>query len=145
MYYLQVIYPLLLNNTTETHDGCSFAIGPACYIITLLERNRQGDTCSENESKEKMQKLQMEKNGCPQCGSLNLGTDGTNGEVVCSQCGLVIVENALNRAPEGRAYTLEEQRSKSRTGAPIRYSNFDKGLHTTIRGFKRCWRPPAFK
>jgi transcription initiation factor TFIIB len=78
----------------------------------------------------------MENNGCPQCGSLNLVTDETNGEVVCSQCGLVITENALDRAPEWRAYTLEERRSKSRTGAPIRYSIFDKGLHTTINGFR---------
>jgi transcription initiation factor TFIIB len=79
---------------------------------------------------------QIEKTVCPQCGSPNLVTDETNGEVVCSQCGLVIIENALDRAPEWRAYTLEERRSKSRTGAPIRYSHFDKGLHTTIRGFK---------
>jgi transcription initiation factor TFIIB len=78
----------------------------------------------------------MEKTVCPQCSSPNLVTDGTNGEVICSQCGLVIVENELNRAPEWRAYTLEERFSKSRTGAPIRYSHFDKGLHTTIRGFK---------
>jgi transcription initiation factor TFIIB len=83
-----------------------------------------------------MQKLQMEKSECPQCGSVYLVTDGTNGEVVCSQCGLVIADNALNRAPEWRAYTLEERRSKRRTGAPIRYSHFDKGLHTTIRGYK---------
>jgi transcription initiation factor TFIIB len=84
-----------------------------------------------------MQKtLQMEKKVCPQCGSPNLVTDGTNGEVVCSQCGLVIVEDILNQAPEWRAYTLEQRRSKSRTGAPIRYSHFDKGLHTTIQGFK---------
>jgi transcription initiation factor TFIIB len=83
-----------------------------------------------------MQKLQMENNGCPQCGSLHLVTDETNGEVVCSQCGLVITENKLNRTPEWRAYTLDEQRSKSRMGAPIRYSHFDKGLHTTIRGYK---------
>ena len=84
----------------------------------------------------KMQKLQMGNNGCPQCGSLNLVTDGISGEVACSHCGLVIIENALNQAPEWRAYTVEEMRSKSRTGAPIRYSNFDKGLHTTIQGFK---------
>jgi transcription initiation factor TFIIB len=84
-----------------------------------------------------MQKtLRMENNECPQCGSLNLVTDETNGEVVCSQCGLVITENALDRAPEWRAYTLEERRSKSRAGAPIRYSIFDKGLHTTINGFR---------
>jgi transcription initiation factor TFIIB len=83
-----------------------------------------------------MQKLQTEKNDCPQCGSPNLVTDGTNGEVVCSQCGLVVVENEMNRAPEWTAYTLEERIPKSRTGAPIQYSHFDKGLHTTIQGFK---------
>jgi transcription initiation factor TFIIB len=87
-------------------------------------------------SEGKMQKLQMENNGCPQCSSLNLVTDGLNGEVICSQCGLVIMENALDQTPEWRAYTLAEQRSKSRTGAPIRYSHFDKGLHTTIQGLK---------
>ena len=80
--------------------------------------------------------LQMQTEGCPQCHSPNLVTDGINGEVVCSQCGLVIAEAMLNQAPEWRAFTLEERRSKSRTGAPIRYSHFDKGLHTTIRGFK---------
>jgi transcription initiation factor TFIIB len=83
----------------------------------------------------KMQKLKTEKNVCPQCHSPDIVTDGTNGEVVCSQCGLVIVEDLVSRAPEWRAYTLEERRSKSRAGAPIRYSHFDKGLHTTIRGF----------
>lgn len=80
--------------------------------------------------------LQIESTGCPQCRSPTLVTDGNNGEVVCSQCGLVIVENILNQAPEWRAFTLEEQRSKSRAGAPIRYSHFDKGLHTTIQGSK---------
>jgi transcription initiation factor TFIIB len=80
--------------------------------------------------------LQIENRACPQCHNPNLITDGNNGEVVCSQCGLVIIGNTLNRAPEWRAFTLEEQRSKSRMGAPIRYYHFDKGLHTTIRGFK---------
>jgi transcription initiation factor TFIIB len=84
----------------------------------------------------KMQTLQKERITCPQCHSANLITDENNGEVVCSQCGLVIEDDVLNQAPEWRAFTLEEQRSKSRTGAPIRYSDFDKGLHTTIRGFK---------
>jgi transcription initiation factor TFIIB len=80
--------------------------------------------------------LQSEKLECPQCHSPNLVTDGNNGEVVCSQCGLVIVEDTLNRAPEWRAFTLDERRTKSRAGDPIRYSHFDKGLHTTISGFK---------
>jgi transcription initiation factor TFIIB len=79
--------------------------------------------------------LQMEKIGCPQCPGSNLVTDGNNGEVVCSQCGLVIVEKVLNQSPEWRAFTLEDKRSRSRMGSPISYARFDKGLHTTIQGF----------
>jgi transcription initiation factor TFIIB len=79
--------------------------------------------------------VQMEKNKCPQCRSPDLVMDEENGEFVCSECGLVIIEDVFNQGPEWRAFTLEEQRSRSRTGAPIRYSRFDKGLHTTIHGF----------
>jgi transcription initiation factor TFIIB len=80
--------------------------------------------------------VQMEKNKCPQCNSPKLAMDEANGEVVCVECGLVVTEDLLNQSPEWRAFTLEEQRSRSRTGTPIRYSRFDKGLHTTIQGFK---------
>ena len=83
----------------------------------------------------KMQKLKIKKEECPQCHSSNIVTDGVNGEVVCSQCGLVIGDTSLNQAPEWRAYTLEERRSKSRAGVPVRYAQFDKGLHTSIRGY----------
>lgn len=80
--------------------------------------------------------LQIEKRGCPQCNDSNLVTDGNYGEIVCSQCGLVIVDTVLNRSPEWRAFTLEDYQSKSRMGSPISYARFDKGLHTTIQGFK---------
>jgi transcription initiation factor TFIIB len=79
--------------------------------------------------------LQMNKRGCLQCLSLNLVTDGNNGEVVCGDCGLVVTENMLNRSPEWSAYTLEEKQSRSRIGSPVSYARFDKGLHTTITGF----------
>jgi transcription initiation factor TFIIB len=59
--------------------------------------------------------------------------DTEMGETVCSKCGLVILDEALNRSPEWRAFTLEEKRSKRRVGAPADYSLFDKGLSTIIR------------
>jgi transcription initiation factor TFIIB len=112
-------------------------MNPLFPILTLIKRKRRGCLQPKNEVNEEMQKTQhIERRGCPQCGNTNLITDEYNGEVVCNQCGLVVIEDSLNRAPEWRAFTLDEQRSKSRTGAPVKYSTFDKGLHTTIRGFK---------
>ena len=70
---------------------------------------------------------------CPECGSPELVTDEWTGEVVCSRCGLVLLDEVLNRNPEWRAFTLEEKRSRRRVGAPIDYSRFDKGLSTIIR------------
>jgi len=70
---------------------------------------------------------------CPECGSPNLVTDEWTGEVVCSKCGLVILDEVLNLSPEWRAFTLEEKRSRRRVGAPTNYSRFDKGLSTTIQ------------
>jgi transcription initiation factor TFIIB len=60
-------------------------------------------------------------------------TDEWTGEVICSKCGLVILDEVLNRSPEWRAFTLEEKRSRQRVGAPIDYSRFDKGLSTIIQ------------
>lgn len=60
-------------------------------------------------------------------------TDGWTGEVVCSKCGLVLLDEVLSSSPEWRAFTLEEKRSRRRVGAPIDYSRFDKGLSTIIR------------
>jgi transcription initiation factor TFIIB len=54
------------------------------------------------------------------------------GEVICSKCGLVILDEVLNRSPEWRAFTPEEKRSKRRVGAPTAYSHFNKGLSTVM-------------
>jgi transcription initiation factor TFIIB len=80
--------------------------------------------------------LQINRKECPHCYGSNFITDGNSGEVVCNQCGLVIVETVLNQNPEWTAFTLEDKQSKSRIGSPISYSRFDKGLHTTIQGYK---------
>ena len=73
---------------------------------------------------------------CPQCFGTNLVTDENVGEVVCDSCGLVIEDVMLNKSPEWRAFTLEDKQARRRNGSPISYARFDKGLNTTISGFK---------
>jgi len=81
-----------------------------------------------------MQNLRLrQKILCPECDSPSLVTDKWTGEVVCSNCGLVILDEVLSRNPEWRAFTLEEKRSRRRVEAPTDYSRFDKGLSTIIQ------------
>ncbi len=70
---------------------------------------------------------------CPECGNTEIVRDVELGESACRSCGLVICENTLERGPEWRAFTPEENKSRSRVGAPIKYSHYDKGLSTIIR------------
>ena len=70
---------------------------------------------------------------CPECESTNLVIDIEMGELICGNCGLVIEENILHRGAEWRAFTQQEIKSRSRVGAPTKYSDYDKGLSTTIR------------
>ncbi|MEM2321356.1 MAG: transcription initiation factor IIB [Candidatus Bathyarchaeia archaeon] len=69
---------------------------------------------------------------CPECGSTNLISDPDTGEVICSDCGLVIQESSMDKGPEWRAFTQEEKKSRSRVGIPILFSVHDKGLSTSI-------------
>ena len=69
---------------------------------------------------------------CPECGSLNLVHDYDTGETVCSNCGLVLHEQMIDKGPEWRAFTQEEKQSRSRVGVPTSYSVHDKGLSTAI-------------
>jgi transcription initiation factor TFIIB len=42
---------------------------------------------------------------CPECGDSTFVTDAVTGEIMCSNCGLVLVEDMLDRAPEWRAFS----------------------------------------
>lgn len=60
-------------------------------------------------------------------------TDSESGEVVCSNCGIVIIEKSEDITnPEWRAFTPEEKSSRSRTGAPASLAKHDRGLATII-------------
>jgi len=68
---------------------------------------------------------------CPECGG-HLVTDATHGETVCTDCGLVVDEDSIDRGPEWRAFDSAERDKKSRVGAPTTNLMHDKGLSTNI-------------
>ncbi|SEO87768.1 transcription initiation factor TFIIB [Halogranum amylolyticum] len=68
---------------------------------------------------------------CPECEG-RLVTDKEHGELVCSDCGLVVEEANVDRGPEWRAFDSAERDSKSRVGAPTTKMMHDKGLSTNI-------------
>ena len=87
------------------------------------ERTAAGDEQQEADRTDEL--------ACPEC-SGNLATDTTQGEVVCSDCGLVVEEDGIDRGPEWRAFDAAEKDEKSRVGAPTTNMMHDKGLSTNI-------------
>ncbi|MFB6136161.1 MAG: transcription initiation factor IIB family protein [Halobacteriaceae archaeon] len=65
---------------------------------------------------------------CPECSGA-LRTD--DHETVCTDCGLVVDEDRIDRGPEWRSFR-DEDGSRARTGAPLTRSRHDRGLSTEI-------------
>ncbi len=57
-------------------------------------------------------------------------TDPESGELICGNCGTVLLENVEESGPEWRL--LDEGKDRSRTGMPITLSRHDMGLATII-------------
>ncbi|WP_435360776.1 transcription initiation factor IIB [Haloarchaeobius sp. DFWS5] len=74
---------------------------------------------------------ERETQTCPEC-SGRLMNDEEHGETVCSQCGLVVETDSIDRGPEWRAFDSSEKDKKSRVGAPTTQMMHDKGLSTSI-------------
>ncbi|MFB6310715.1 MAG: transcription initiation factor IIB family protein [Salinirussus sp.] len=68
---------------------------------------------------------------CPECDG-RLRTDNEHGETVCTDCGLVVEADSVDRGPEWRAFDAAEKDEKSRVGAPTTNMMHDKGLSTNI-------------
>ena len=69
-------------------------------------------------------------------------TDTESGEVICSNCGLVIADkNQDSISPEWWAFTTEEKNEKARPGSPTSFGRHDMGLSTVIGERQGCWRP----
>ncbi|MFC6614651.1 transcription initiation factor IIB family protein [Halopenitus salinus] len=87
-----------------------------------------------NETRDRTEKEREEDDEtlrCPECGG-HLETDTEHGETVCSDCGLVVESDEIDRGPEWRAFDSREKDEKSRVGAPTTEMMHDKGLSTNI-------------
>lgn len=71
---------------------------------------------------------------CSDCGSRNIEHDYKRGEVLCSDCGLVMEERLVD---PGAEWVNNEKVERSRVGAPVNLLRVDKGLSTEISGTSR--------
>ena len=101
--------------------------------LTMLEAERRGELLNA-EALQEQKRLQQGR--CPACGGDGFVTDPETGEITCSQCGLVLLADVLDHKPEWRAFTPEERRAKTRTGLPMSFLQFDKGLATTFQPYR---------
>lgn len=69
---------------------------------------------------------------CPECGSRSLEHNDRRGEIVCSECGLVLDEKIIDPGPEWRAFDEDQKNKRARTGPPSTVLIHDKGLSTVI-------------
>jgi len=65
---------------------------------------------------------------CPECQSQLRTRDA---ETVCTECGLVVAEDRIDRGPEWRSFDGDDD-GRKRTGAPLTRSRHDRGLTTEI-------------
>ncbi|MFC6825345.1 transcription initiation factor IIB [Halopelagius fulvigenes] len=97
-------------------------------IREYVSTNRQRTT--DEQTEERTNETEREET-CPECGG-DLVADEEHGETVCTDCGLVVEEDSVDRGPEWRAFNSSERDSKSRVGAPTTHMMHDKGLSTNI-------------
>ena len=69
---------------------------------------------------------------CPECGGINLILNKSKGEVICRDCGLVIEEKMVDFGQEWREFDHEQADKMRRTGAPLTFTKFDRGMGTDI-------------
>lgn len=68
---------------------------------------------------------------CPECDARVAESEKT-GERVCTECGLVVSDDRVDRGPEWRAGSIAESDRKERTGAPLTKLFHDEGLATEM-------------
>jgi len=69
---------------------------------------------------------------CPECGGINLVFNKEKGEIICKDCGLVIEEKMIDFGQEWQEFDHEQAEKRRRTGAPMTYTKYDRGLGTDI-------------
>ena len=73
---------------------------------------------------------------CPHCRGKLLG-DNEMGEVICGNCGYVVLDQSIDPTPEWKSMDFEERSKKMQTGLPGTFSLHDYGLSTDISGDNR--------
>ena len=68
---------------------------------------------------------------CPECNSKNLIVNKERGELTCKDCGLVVEERMIDFGQEWREFDSDQEKRR-RTGAPMTYTRYDRGLGTDI-------------
>ncbi|RLE43323.1 hypothetical protein DRJ48_01200 [Candidatus Woesearchaeota archaeon] len=74
-------------------------------------------------------KTQIKK--CPECGNTDLYINEEKGEIICKECGLVIEDKMVDFGQEWREFEGSDE-SQRRGGAPLTYTQADKGLSTQV-------------
>ncbi|SFS07646.1 Transcription initiation factor IIB (TFIIB) [Halomicrobium zhouii] len=94
-------------------------------------RTNAGEQVDEQAVRSEQTEEQESEEVCPECGG-DVVADTEHGETVCTDCGLVVEEDEIDRGPEWRAFDSSERDNKSRVGAPTTNMMHDKGLSTNI-------------
>ncbi|MBD3204169.1 hypothetical protein GF327_07775 [Candidatus Woesearchaeota archaeon] len=69
---------------------------------------------------------------CPECTASNLLWNEDKGEVMCRKCGLVLDDKLFDFGQEWREFEAEDAQKLRRSGAPLTYTQEDRGLGTTV-------------
>ena len=70
---------------------------------------------------------------CSVCSDGQMVTDPESGEIICRNCGMVMLDNVQDTRAEWRSFTTDEVNSaRSRIGMPTSLARHDKGLATII-------------
>jgi transcription initiation factor TFIIB len=91
------------------------------------------DPVKENSKKPTQQQQQQDLLPCSICKSDKIITDLESGEIICSNCGMVISDKIqqINRQ-EWHTFNAEEASDRSRTGIPTSLARHDMGLSTIV-------------
>jgi transcription initiation factor TFIIB len=69
---------------------------------------------------------------CSICSDGQMVTDPESGEVICRNCGIVMLDKIQESRPEWRAFNADDSNDRSRTGTPRSLARHDMGLSTVI-------------
>jgi transcription initiation factor TFIIB len=68
---------------------------------------------------------------CPECGNFEMNWDKEKGEIICRACGLVVDDKLVDFGQEWREFGEDGEKFR-RSGAPLKYTEFDQGLLTSV-------------